>query len=182
MTAFTRLDTSTAADWSAIAAEHAAHYRSSAPLRIMDQLRALGGLGLGFPCNQLQHSLMTATLARRAGADDETVVIALCHDVGKTLSVPNHPEIGAAVLRPYVSDDAYQAVLHHQEFQGAYYFHHFGAPTDLRERHRGASWFALCERLVDEWDMPAFDRDFTTDPLESFEPEVVRLFSQPRMM
>ena len=182
MSGYTRLDQSNAADWAEICAAHVQHYASGAPLRIMDQLRGLADLGLGFPCDQLQHSLMTGTLARAAGSDDETVVAALCHDLGKTLSVPNHAAIGAELLRPYVSEDHYRAILHHQEFQGLYYFNHFGQPTDLRDAYRDESWYALAEALVDEWDMPAFDPDFAVDPLESFEPAVIRIFSAPQMM
>lgn len=181
MGSYTRLDRTSAADWSGIGLAHVSHYLNGAPLRIMDQLRQLGGLALGFPCDQLQHSLMTATLARRAGADDETVVTALC-DIGKVLSVPNHAAIGAEIFRPYVSDDHYRAVLYHQHFQGAYYSAHFGMPTDLRDRYRRERWYGLAERLVDEWDMVAFDPEFSCDPLESFEPAVTRIFSTPRMM
>lgn len=182
MTGFTRLDQSSEADWQGICAAHMGHFSSGAPLRIMDHLRGLGGLMLGFPCDQLQHSLMTATLARRSGADEATVVTALCHDIGKSFSVPNHAAIGAEMLKPYVSDDHYQAVLHHQEFQGRYYFHHFGLPADLREQYRDTSWYALAETLVDEWDNVAFDPEFLADPLESFEPMVIKLFSTPAMM
>lgn len=182
MNHYTRLDQSTAEDWTGIAAAHMTHYRQNQPQRIMDQLRSLGELTLGFPCDQLQHALMTATLARRAGANQEELAVALCHDIGKTLSVPNHGAIGAEFMKPYVSDDAFAVVLHHQDFQGAYYFQHFGKPMDLREQYRGTSWFALAEKLVDEWDMPAFDPDFAVDPLESFEPELVAVFSTPRSM
>jgi predicted HD phosphohydrolase len=125
---------------------------------------------------------MTATLARKAGADEETVVAALLHDIGKTLSVANHAAIGAELLKPYVSEDIYLAIRHHQEFQGRYYYRHLGLPTDLRDAHVGASWYGLAEKLVDEWDMIAFDPDFAVDPLESFEPALVRIFSVPRMM
>jgi hypothetical protein len=30
--------------------------------------------------------------------------------------------------------------------------------------------------------MPAFDPDFAVDPLESFEPMVIKLFSTPRIL
>jgi len=182
MGSYIRLDQSEAEDWHHICAEHAQYYATGAPLRVMDHIRKLEEITLGFPCHQLQHSLMTATLARAAGADDETLVMALCHDIGKSISVPNHAAIGAEILRPYVSDDHYRAVLHHQEFQALYYFHHFGMPNTQREAYREAGWFALAEALVDDWDMPAFDPDFSPDPLESFEPAVVRVFSAPRMM
>lgn len=182
MTGYTRLDQATAADCVRVLALHKDHCATAAPLRIMDQIRSLAQLDLGFPCSQLQHSLMCATLAREAGADDETMVVALCHDLGKTLSVPNHAAIGAEMLRPYVSDDHYQAVLHHQEFQSHYYGHCINQPNNLRDAYRGERWYALAEALVDEWDMPAFDPDFTADPLESFEPAVIKIFSAPRMM
>jgi len=179
---FTRLDRSSRSDWMEIFAAYNEHSQSSAPLRIMDHLRSLGELRLGFPCDQLHHVLMTATLARAAKSDQETVVTALCHDLGKIISVPNHAAIGAEILKPYVSDDHYQAVLHHQEFQGRYYYSHFGFPSDLRDAYRDASWYSIAERLVDDWDMMAFDPEFTIDPLESFEHEVVAVFSAPRMI
>jgi predicted HD phosphohydrolase len=182
MSGYRSLDRTNAADWEAISAAHVHHYRLAGPYRIMDQLRLLRELALGFPCDQLQHALIAATLARSAGADDETVVVALCHDVGKTLSVPNHAAIGAELLKPYVSEQHYLAVLHHQDFQGRYYYHHFGAPNDLRDAYRGESWYGLAEKLVDQWDMPAFDPDFVVDPLESFEPAVVSIFSTPRFV
>ena len=182
MSGYTRLDQATAADWWGICGQHRQHFTSTAPLRIMVQLRSLGDLCLGFPCDQLQHALMTATLARAAEADDETVVTALCHDIGKTLSVPNHAAIGAELLKPYVSENHYQAVLHHQEFQGFYYFDFLDQPTNLRDAYRNEPWYELAEKLVDEWDMTAFDPDFAVDPLESFEPVVIRIFSAPHIV
>ncbi|MFS0738225.1 HD domain-containing protein [Sphingomonas sp. 1P06PA] len=179
---FTRLDASSAADWARIGAAHAEDFRAGTGLRVMDLLRALKPLELGFPCDQLHHALQTATLARRDGADDEEQLAALCHDMGKAISVPNHPAIAAEMLRPYVRDDVYCAVLHHQEFQGRYYYAHFGRDPNLRDAHAAAPWFTLCEKLVDRWDNPAFDPEFEADPLESFEPLVMRMFAAPRMM
>lgn len=177
---FTRMDEGTAADWQVIAGAHMAHQRSAAPMQIMDSLARLKSITVGFAADQLTHCLMAGTLARRAGAPDEEVVAALCHDLGKLLSIPNHGPIAAEMLKPYVSEGVYHAVYWHQDFQGRYYYGHLGKPTDLRERFRGEPWFALAERLVDEWDMPAFDPGFDVDPLDSFEPEVVRVFSEPK--
>lgn len=177
---FTRMDHGTAEDWAHIASEHMVHQQSAAPMQIMDTLRRLEPIRVGFAADQLTHSLMTATLARRDAASDEEVVAALCHDIGKVLSIPNHGPIAAETLKPYVSDDIYHAIYWHQHFQGAYYYDHFGKPTDLREQFRRESWFAVAEKIVDRWDMPAFDPDFAVDSLESFEPEVVRIFSMPK--
>jgi predicted HD phosphohydrolase len=179
---FTDMREGTAADWGHIAAEHGKHQQGAAARQIMESLARLDAIEVGFGATQLQHSLMAGTLARRAGAPDEEVVAALCHDLGKLFSIPNHGPIAAEMLKPYVREDVYHAVYWHQEFQGRYYFAHLGKDPEGRERFRGETWFAFAERLVDEWDAPAFDPDYPADPLESFEPEVSRVFSNPRAM
>ena len=179
---FTSMKHGTAEDWAHIAAEHGRHQQSVAPKQIMASLARLDDIEVGFGCSQLQHSLMAATLARRDGAPDEQVVAALCHDLGKLFSIPNHGPIAAEMLKPYVRDDIYHAVYWHQEFQGRYYFEHLGKDPEGRERFKGESWYAFAEKLVDDWDAPAFDPGFDADPLASFEPEVTRVFSNPRAM
>lgn len=168
-------------DWQVIGAEHRVHQKSQAPGQIMDTLRRLEPMQLGFAANQLTHSLMTATLARRDGATAEEIVAALCHDIGKVLSIPNHGPIAAEMLKPYVNEDIYHAIYWHQEFQGEYYYEFLGKAAD-RERFRNEPWFAMAEKLVDRWDAPAFDPEFKIDSLESFEPEVVQVFSNPKRM
>jgi predicted HD phosphohydrolase len=179
---FTDMRQGTAEDWAHIADEHRKHIVSEAPKQIMESLRRLEAIEVGFAANQLTHSLMAGTLARRAGASDEEVVAALCHDLGKIFSIPNHGPIAAEMLKPYVSEDIYHAIYWHQEFQGRYYFEHLGKDPEGREQFRNERWYAFAEKLVDEWDAPAFDPAFEVDPLESFEPEVTRIFSHPRAM
>src|SRR5262245_40077169 len=70
----------------------------------------------GFPGEQVdryEHSLQTATRALRAGADEETIVAAVLHDIGDQLAPSNHSEFAASVLRPYVTPATYWMVLHH---------------------------------------------------------------------
>jgi predicted HD phosphohydrolase len=179
---FTDMRQGTAEDWAEIAAAHFQHQATTAAKQILESLKRLEAIEVGFAANQLTHSLMAGTLARRAGASDEEVVAALCHDIGKIFSIPNHGAIAAEMLKPYVSEDIYHAVYWHQEFQGRYYFEHLGKDPEGRERFRGESWYDFAERLVDEWDAPAFDPGFEVDPLESFEPEVARVFSRPKAM
>ena len=179
---FTDMKQGTAADWAHIAAEHGKHQTSAAPKQIMESLARLDAIEVGFAATQLGHSLMAGTLARRSGASDEEVVAALCHDLGKLFSIPNHGPIAAEMLKPYVREDIYHAVYWHQEFQGRYYFEHLGKDPEGRERFKGESWYGFAEKLVDEWDAPAFDPDFEVDSLESFEPEVTRVFTRPRAM
>jgi predicted HD phosphohydrolase len=177
---FTRMDESTAEQWAVIGKETARNQGRVAD-RILMLLHSLGDITDGFSCDQLTHCLQTATLAEGAGADDEVVVASLCHDIGKAISVPNHGAIAAEMLRPYVRDEVYRTVLHHQDFQGRHYYQHFGQPTDLRERFRDEPWFALCEQFTDDWDQVAFDPSGPTEPLEHFESLVRRVFARPRV-
>ena len=178
-TSFTRMDESTAEQWMAIGAEHAAHGDRVAD-RVLMLLRSLDEIVDGFATDQLTHCLQTATLAERAGADDEIVVAALCHDVGKAISVANHPAIAAAMLQPYVRSDVYEMIRVHQDFQGRHYYHHFGGDPDAREQHRATltpEQFELAARFADEWDQVAFDPNYDTLPLEHFEPKVRAVFA-----
>ncbi len=179
---FTSMKAGTAEDWAHIASEHGKHQIGAAPRQIMDSLARLADIEVGFGCSQLQHSLMAGTLARRDGAPDEQVVAALCHDLGKLFSIPNHGPIAAEMLKPYVSEDVYHAIYWHQDFQGRYYYEHLGKDAEARERFRDQPWYDFAVKLVDDWDAPAFDPAFDVDPLESFEPEVTRVFSSPKKM
>ncbi len=178
---FTSMDTSTAEQWARIGQETSRNQGRVAE-RVLDLLASLASITDGFAVDQLQHSLQTATRAERAGADDEMVVASLCHDVGKAVSVPNHPRIAAEILRPYVREELYQVILAHQDFQGRHYYHHFGGDPNAREPYRGESWFELAERFADEWDQTSFDPDYPTEPLEHFEPLVRQVFSKPRSL
>src|SRR5580693_8837102 len=138
--AFTRMDQSTREDWMKIG-------RATIDLqplvadRVLAMLRSFADLDAGFGVSQLHHALQTATMARRANASDEMVLCALCHDIGKHVSIANHAAIAAEILRPYVSDDAYKIILTHQQFQGRHYFEYFGKSGTLREKHRAEPWF-----------------------------------------
>lgn len=176
---FTTMLEGTQDDWMHIAAEHMKHQQSAAAKQIMESLARLEAIEVGFGANQLVHSLMTATLARREGASDQEIVAALCHDIGKLFSIPNHGPIAAEMLKPYVSDDIYHAVKHHQDFQGRYYYGYLGKDPNARDQFKGESWYEMAEKLVDRWDAPAFDPAYDIDSLESFEPEVSRVFARP---
>ena len=178
---FTRMDESTAEQWAVIGAETTKNQPRVAE-SVLAMLHSLESITDGFAVDQLQHSLQTATRAERAGADPEVVVASLCHDIGKAVSVPNHPEIAAAILKPYVRDEVHQAIRAHQDFQGKHYYHHFGGDTAARDKYAGADWYPLAEQFADEWDQVAFDPDGPYEPLEHFEPMVREVFAQPRSM
>jgi predicted HD phosphohydrolase len=180
-TTFTRMDESTADQWAIIGKETMEHQGRVAD-GVLALLRSLSDITDGFAVDQLTHCLQTATLAERAGADDEMVVASLCHDIGKAVSVPNHPKIAAEILRSYVRDDVYHVIRVHQDFQGRHYYHHFGGDPNAREQYRDEPWFDLAAQFADEWDQIAFDPDYDTLPLEHFEPRVRELFGRPHSL
>jgi predicted HD phosphohydrolase len=175
---FTRMDESTAEQWAVIGKETFEHQDRVAE-SVLALLRSLSTITDGFAVDQLTHSLQTATRAERAGADDEVVFASLLHDIGKAVSVPNHPEIAAAIIKPYVSSDTYNMIRAHQDFQGRHYYHHFGGNPDARAHYEGEPWFDLAARFADDWDQVAFDPDYDTLPLEHFEPLVRARCAKP---
>ena len=173
------MDESTAEQWMTIGMETAKNQGRVAD-RVLMLLRSLDEIVDGFATDQLTHCLQTATRAERDGADDEVVVASLCHDIGKAISVPNHPAIAAEILKPYVREEVYNMILAHQDFQGRHYYQHFNRDPDSRSKYDGSEWYSLAERFADEWDQTSFDPDYDTMPLEHFEPKVREVFSRPK--
>ena len=179
VTRFTRMQESTSDDWRTIGADFAA-FSAHLPDRILAHLRLLDGDFGGFPVDRLTHSLQTATRAAKAGRDDEYVVCALLHDIGDTLGSFNHPDIAAAIVKPFVSEENHWIVEKHGIFQGYYFFHHIGLDRDMREQFRDHRWFDAAAEFCAEYDAPAFDPRGETWPLADFEPLLRRLFEKPR--
>jgi predicted HD phosphohydrolase len=146
--------------------------------RMLALIRCTEHLEHGHEVTQLEHMLQTATRAERAGAEPDIVVAALFHDIGKAVSNSNHPAVGAEILRPWVSDEAYWIVKVHQDFQGIHYFGRMGLDPMMRDKHRGHPSYALAEQFVDEWDQEAFDPAYPTEPLEHFEDLVREVFGR----
>jgi predicted HD phosphohydrolase len=178
---FTRMDQSTAEQWAVIGSQTSENQYRVAE-RVLGMLRSLADITDGFAVDQLTHSLQTATLAERAGADEEMVFASLLHDIGKSVSVPNHPEIAAAIIKPYVRSDVYNVIRVHQDFQGRHYYHHFGGDPNARDQYEGAPWFSLAADFADNWDQVAFDPEYDTYKLEHFEPVVRERMSRARLI
>ena len=178
--AFKRMDEGTVDDWMVIAQEHVP-WQEQVPDRILGMLRTLETFTGGFGVNQLAHALQCATRAERGGAPEDLVVGALCHDMGKVISTANHPAIAAEIIRPYVSEETYQIVRTHQDFQGRHYYHLMGKDPAAREQHVNEPWYAEAERFTDEWDQTAFDPDYDSESLEHFEPLVRKVFGEVKI-
>jgi len=107
-------------------------------------------------------------------------VCALLHDIGDTLGTFNHPEIGAAILKPFVSEENHWMVDKHGIFQGYYFFHHIGMDRNMREQFRGHPNFLRTAEFCEKYDGPAFDVKAEYFPLEAFEPAMRRVFEKPK--
>jgi predicted HD phosphohydrolase len=176
---FRAMTEGTQEDWMKIAA-HFGPFATSGGKRVLDHLRLLDGDYGGFPVDRLTHSLQTATRAYRDGRDEEYVVCALLHDIGDTLGAFNHPDIAAAIVKPFVSPDNHWMVEKHGVFQGHYFFHYLGMDRNIREQFRGHPNFERTAEFCEKYDQTAFDPDYDTMPLEAFEPMVMKLFAAPK--
>lgn len=176
---FTRMDESTKEDWNVIVPE-AMKMARSLPDRVLAHLRLLEGDFGGFQVDRLTHSLQTATLANEAGRDEEYVVCALLHDIGDTLGSFNHPDIAAAILKPFVSEENLWMVQNHGVFQGYNFFHHIGMNRNMRDMFKSSPHYERTAEFVDLYDNPAFDPKRKTLPLSEFEPMVRRLMAAPK--
>jgi len=133
-----------------------------------------------FSVDRYEHSLQSATLAHRDGADEEMVVAALLHDIGDMIAPYDHAAASAAILRPFVSDETHWVVHKHGLFQGYYYFHLKGGDRNERDHYKGHPNYQACIDFCAKWDQPAFEPDFDTMPIKAFEPMVRRVFATPR--
>ena len=175
---FRSMDQGTQEDW-AIIGTHFVPFAGQLADRVLTHLKLLDGDYGGFPIDRLQHSLQTATRAHRGGEAEDYIVAALLHDIGDTLGSYNHPDIAAAILKPFLSDKLHWMVEHHGIFQGYYFFHYIGLDRDMRDNFRGHEHYADTARFCEIYDQTAFDAAYDTAPLEFFEPMVRRLLSRP---
>ncbi|MCO6060100.1 HD domain-containing protein [Pseudomonas sp. MOB-449] len=176
---FTRMDESTQADWDLIGQEFKGFAKGLVD-RVIAHLRLLDGDYGGFPIDRLSHCLQSATLAYRAGRDQEYVVCALLHDIGDTLGSFNHPEVAAAILKPFVSAENHWMIENHGVFQGHNFFHFIGMDRDMRDMYREHPCYERTREFVDLYDNPAFDPEGEILPLAFFEPMLRSVFAKPK--
>ena len=175
---FTRMDQGTVEEYAFLETQFKGHKQATLADNLLGLLKRMRGPKLGYKIDRYEHSLQSATRARRDGADEETVVMALLHDIGDVIAPDNHSAAAAAVLRPYVSEATHWVVGHHGLFQGYYYAHHLGGDRNARERYRGHPHFEACANFCERWDQTSFDPDYDALPLEAFEPAARRLFAK----
>ena len=177
------LDEFNRADWAVINRQRG-HYM--AEQQAVQALRLLTASRddptFGYAVNNYRHCLQSATLAMNAGLDEETIAVALLHDVGFIVCPQTHEEFAAALLGPYISEANLWMLRHHAEFQTHHIHGYPGIDPKARERWRGHEHFEWTAEFVDRFDQRAIRSDFIEHPIEVFEPIVKRLFSRrPRV-
>ena len=169
---------STQDDW-AIIMDSAKSFAPQGGARVLDHLKLLDGDFGGFAVDRLTHCRQTATRAHRDGRSEDYVVMALLHDIGDTLGAFNHPDIAAAIIKPFVSEELHWITLHHGIFQGYNFFHHIGLDRNMRDKFLDHPHAAATIEFIDKYDCPAFDPAYDSAPLSFFEPMVMKLFARP---
>lgn len=175
--AFTSMDESSQQDWDIID-DHFQDYRDDVTNRVLEHLLRLKGDTHGYAVDRYTHSLQTATRALRDGADEETVVCALLHDIGDDLAPDNHAEIAAGILEPFIGPLNVWMIKHHELFQGYHYRQFYGLDRHARDKYRDHPAYERTVYFCDNWDQTSFDPDYDTLPLEHFRPMVERVLSK----
>lgn len=173
---FTAMEHGTREDYELLSADFAQTIAATAD-RVLGYMKLMDTPS-PYHVTRLEHCLQAATRAERDGADNETIVCALLHDIGDVISPANHSQLAAALLRPYVSEQNYWVVLHHGLFQGYYYFHFHGEDRNARDRYRDHEHYDACVEFCQRWDQSSFDPDYDTYPLEHFAPLVREIFAR----
>ena len=124
------------------------------------------------------HSLQAATRAFRDGADEETVVACLLHDIFDLDAHHNHDALAAEFLRPYISPTMYWILQHHGTFQQFYMRADPSGNPDAREAFRNHPNFEATVQFCERWDQISFDPDYDSLPLSFFEPMVRRVLTR----
>ena len=170
---------STKEDWEIIG-NYATGFNADLPNRILDHLKMLSGDHGGFAVDRLEHSLQTATRAYKDNRDEEYVVCALLHDMGDILGSYNHAEIGAAILKPFVSEQNHWMLNHHGIFQGYYFFEHIGLDKNMRDQFKDHEFWNDCAEFCAKYDQNSFDPEYENMDIEEFIPMVHNVFAKPK--
>ena len=176
---FTKMDDATADELAIVLAEAKVHLEQQVADRVLELLTSMKGPTLGYQIDRYDHSLQTATRAMRDGARTDMIVAGLLHDIGDALAPANHSEMAASILSPFLDEEATWVVRHHGVFQGYHYWDKIGFDRDARERYRGSPHFDATAHFCAAWDQQAFDPNYDSLPIETFEPMVREVFARP---
>lgn len=173
MSAFAR------ADWIALDRQRDALLVREKPRVVLELFESLGAEpSFGYEINMQRHGLQSATCALRDGRDEETVVVALLHDIGFTLARDMHGAIAAMMLGPHISEANRWMLVHHPVFLDYHTPGHPSVDRDARERWRGHPHFEWTATFVDRYDQAAVSAAGEILPLDAFRPMVGRVLGR----
>jgi predicted HD phosphohydrolase len=170
------------ADWALLKRQRGPYYAAEQARQALRLLScSAGDASFGYRINNYRHCLQTATLAQRAGEDEETVVVALLHDIGFVACPDSHGDFAAALLVDHISERNHWMLRHHAVFQQVHMagVHDPEIDPEARERWRGHPHFQWTADFVERYDQRAMAADYDTLPVEAFEPLVQRLLTRP---
>jgi len=174
------LDAFTVEDWQILDRQRVVY---DAEQRAAQALRMLAAMAndttFGYVINNYRHCLQSATMALRDGHDEETVVVALFHDIGFITCPETHGAFAAALLGPLISDKNIWMLEHHDLFQGHHVHDHPDTDPNARERWRGHPHFEWTAEYVAKYDQNAISATYENAPLDAFVPIVNRVFARP---
>ena len=173
------LEDFTTADWATMNAQRLVYYAEEQTKQTLRMLASSADdATFGYMVNNYRHSLQSATMALADGCDEETVVVALLHDIGFVVCPSSHGEFAAALLGPYVSEKHYWMLQRHAIFQDIHAPTFPGIDAHARERWRGHPHFDWAAEFVAKYDQAAADPNYDIAPLAHFEPMVRRVFAR----
>lgn len=174
------LDAFTAVDWQVLDRQRVVY---DAEQRAAQALRMLAAMAddttFGYAINNYRHCLQSATMALRDGHDEETVVVALFHDIGFITCPETHGAFAAALLGPLISDRNIWMLEHHDLFQGHHVHDHPDTDPNARARWHGHPHFDWTAEYVARYDQNAISATYENAPLDAFVPMVNRVFARP---
>jgi predicted HD phosphohydrolase len=167
-------------DWTVMNRQRAEYQASEQATQVIRMLAASADDStFGYMVNNYRHSLQSATMCLRDGRDEETIVVALLHDVGFITCPATHGSFAAELMSPYVSDQHYWMLQRHAIFQDIHAPTFPGVDANARERWRGHPHFEWAAEFVAKYDQDATDPNYECAPLAHFEPMVKRIFARP---
>ena len=170
-------DDFTADDWSLLDDQRVPFYDDRQADDALRMLRAgAEDPTFGYQINNYRHCLQSATMAQRAGKDEEYVVVSLFHDIGFVAASLTHGAFAAALLEPYIEPENHWMLVHHAIFQNIHWGGHLTIDKNGRDKWRGHPAFERTAEFVALFDQAAMDPSYDNLPIEAFEPMVHRLF------
>jgi hypothetical protein len=174
------LDSFTAQDWQLLDQQRAVYDAEERAAQALRMLAAMADdASFGYAINNYRHCLQSATMLMHDGHDEETIVVALFHDIGFITCPETHGAFASALLGPLISDRNIWMLEHHDLFQGHHVHDHPDIDPDARERWRGHPHFDWTAEYVAKYDQNAISASYQNAPLATFVPIVNRVFARP---